>query len=137
MNSHRPRIGVEDVLERLSELRLPDVDAVVAVERGGLVPGELAARTLGVPLGRIRISYRNDDNSIARPAPEVTALAEVPPGDRLLVVDDVAVTGATLNKAVQVLSPRAVTTLVMIGRADLVAFPEVRGCATWIWKTRR
>ena len=33
--------------------------------------------------------------------------------------------GATLRKALQALAPRGVTTLVMIGDADLVVFPEV------------
>ena len=55
------------------------------------------------------------------------------PGDHLLVVDDVAVTGATLRTAVEALTPRAATTLVIIGRADLVAFPEIDMCVTWAW----
>ena len=133
MSSPQRRIGADEVLSRLAKISLPDVDAVVAIERGGLVPGELAACMLGVPMGRIRISYRNDDNSIARPQPKVIRPPEVPPGGRLLVVDDVSVTGATLRKATQTLSPRAATTLVMIGQADLVAFPEINSCVRWEW----
>lgn len=133
MNRPPPIIGEDDVLDRLRHLRFPPVDAVVAVGRGGLVPGGITARMLGVPMGRIRISYRNDANAIVRPRPEVLAPAEIPPGDHLLVVDDVAVTGATLRTAVEALTPRAATTLVIIGRADLVAFPEIDMCVTWAW----
>lgn len=103
------------------------------MERGGSTPGRLVAGLLNLPLGRLRISYRDESNSISTPEPVVVSRADIPPGDHLLVVDDVSVTGATLGKARRVLAPRLVTTLVMIGDADLVAFPEIESCVRWAW----
>ena len=136
MSAPLPEIGAGDVLDRLEHLRFPPLDAVVAIERGGLVPGELTARHLGLPMGRMRIRYRDDANVIAYPRPVVNAPPEEFPGEHLLVVDDVSVTGATLRAAARALAPRTTTTLVMIGQADMVAFPEIHGCVTWTWKGR-
>ena len=39
----KPLVTLEDVERRLGEIVFPPVDAVVAIERGGRVPGELIA----------------------------------------------------------------------------------------------
>jgi len=48
-------------------------------------------------------------------------------------VDDVSVTGKTLEKAKEVLGENKILTLVLKGRADLVLFPELEHCVKWPW----
>ena len=126
-------LAIETILDRLRGLDLPPVDGVIAIERGGRIPAALTAAILGVPLGRIRIRYRDDGHTPLLDRPEVVGDSSVPPGRRLLVVDDVAVTGATLATATRALSQVSCTTLVVRGQADLVVFPEIDRCIEWPW----
>ncbi len=124
-----------EISERLRGLELPEVDLVVGIATGGTVPAAMLAHQLGVPLALLRINYRAEDNSPQRPAPE---LLEPPPSvggaRRALLVDDVSVSGATLEAARAALPALEVTTLTLKGRADLVIFPEVASCVAWPWK---
>ncbi len=127
------------IAERLRTADLPpreEVDAVVAIARGGTVPGALVAYELGRPLRLLQMNYRDDDNTPRHEAP--TPLADVPSvtGQRILLVDDVSVSGATLSRARELLDAAHVTTLAFKGRpgaADVVLFPDVPGCVHWPW----
>ena len=125
----------EQIAARLKGLTLPEVDVVYGIASGGVVPASLVAYQLGKPLELIVINYRREDNSPQRPAPEILAPSQRPaPGARVLLVDDVSVTGQTIRLAREtVLAGCAVTTVVMKGRADIVAFPEVGTCVAWPW----
>lgn len=120
---------------RLKGLDIPACDVVVGIATGGTVPAALLAHQLDLPLALVRINYRDEDNVPQRPRPDVL---DVPPvlarGARVLLVDEASVTGATLTAARGLFPEQRVTTLVLKGRADLVAFPEVAGCVAWPWK---
>src|SRR5690606_33675991 len=128
-------LSFSEISARLRGLPLPEVDVVVGIATGGVVPAALLAHQLGVPLALLRVNYRAEDNTPQRPAPAL--LAPPPPlgaARRVLLVDDVSVSGATLAAARAALPGRAVPTLALKGRADLVAFPEVASCVAWPWR---
>lgn len=124
-----------EISERLHAADPPDVDVVVGIARGGLVPASLVAHQLRVPLSMMRVNYRDDDNRPRAAEPKLL----LPPdldlgGQRVLLVDDVSVSGATLRFAARFLEGAAyVTTLTLKGKADVVLFPEVRSCVNWPW----
>ena len=124
-----------EIRRRLEGLKLPPVDTVVGIATGGTVPASLLAYKLGVPLTLLRLNFRADDNTPQRPEPELLSPFRPPTAGRVLLVDDVSVTGRTLEVAKTLLPGLHVTTLVMKGRADYVLFPEVRNCVLWPWKT--
>jgi uncharacterized protein len=125
-----------EISRRLRELQLPNVDAVIGISRGGVVPASLVAHQLGVPLHVLRVNYRDDDNKPRSSAPRLLEAFNFNfVGLCLLVVDDVSVTGATLNAARDVLIGSSITTLVCKGKADFVLFPEVASCVIWPWST--
>lgn len=125
---------------RLRAADLPDpaeVDAVVAIGRGGTVPGALVAFHMDRPLRLLRLSFRDDDNTPARPAPEPVGVVPDVRGQHVVLVDDVAVTGSSLRHARDLLGAAQVTTVVFKGRpgsADVVLVPDVPSCVRWPWK---
>jgi len=57
-------------------------------------------------------------------------------GQRIVLVDDVAVSGATLRRARELLGAAQVVTVAFKGRpgaADVVLFPDVPTCVRWPW----
>jgi hypoxanthine phosphoribosyltransferase len=133
----KPYIEAAEISRRLRALDFPEVDGVVAVLRGGLVPAFLIAHQLGgLPVRLIGLNLRDDANQPLHDTPRLTAAPDLgiwPAGARLLLVDDVCVSGRTLAAARELLDGYALTTCVLKGSADLVAFPEVSGCVRWPW----
>ena len=135
METVKVKLEFHSISARLHELQLPEVDAVVGIARGGIVPATMVAHQLGVPLVLLRINYRDDENKPRRVEPELLEpFALNPAFKRVLLVDDVSVSGATMNKAKGLLLGATITTLAFKGKADLVLFPEIRECVEWPWR---
>lgn len=128
-------LDFQTISAALRRCALPAVDAVVGIATGGIVPASLLAHQLGLPLYLIQINYRAPDNSPQRPAPELLQpLPAIPLDAHILLVDDVSVSGQTLQAARGLLPVRQITTLTLKGRADIVLFPEIADCVLWPWK---
>ncbi len=128
-------LSFPEIAAAIRSVALPPFDMVVGVARGGVVPASLLAYHLNTTLAVIPFNYRDDDNRPRHEAPLLLASVAVPAGVRtILLVDDVSVTGKTLDAAKQCFEGYAVTTLVLKGRADVVLFPEITSCVNWPWK---
>lgn len=128
-------LDFETISQALWRISPPEADCVVGIASGGIVPASLVAHQLRLPLYLLTINFRAPDNSPQRSAPELLQeLPPIPPGARILLVDDVSVTGKTLDLAKSLLVGHPVTTLALKGRADLVLFPEIGECVHWPWK---
>jgi len=129
-------LSFRTISERLRQIGLPDVDLVIGIGNGGIVPASLAAFILNAELRIIVLNYRDESNAPLYDAPRVINLPEDVqlPGRKVLLVDDVSVTGKTLQKAKEMLVNHEVTTLTMKGKADIVLFPEISECVSWPWK---
>lgn len=135
MSATKVKLEFHTISARLREMALPEVDVVVGIARGGIVPAALVAHQLGVPLVLLRINYRDDANRPHRASPELLESTFFDPlGKRILLVDDVSVSGATLDCAKEILFGATITTLTCKGKADLVLFPQVRECVVWPWR---
>lgn len=128
-------LDLPTIARRLKELTLPEVDAVVGIASGGVVPAAIIAYELELPLKLIAVNYRALDNTprYAEPLLLQAPLLEVGMR-RMLLVDDVSVSGQTLALAKQALGERTVYTLVLKGHADIVLFPEFQRCVAWPWQ---
>lgn len=136
--ANKVRLEFSEISARLDAAALPEIDVVIGVATGGSVPAALLAYKLQTPLYTLHLNYRAEDNRPQRPTPELLSPPELPDmnGERVLLVDDVCVTGKTLEAARQYLVGANVTTLVLKGRADFVLFPEIERCVHWPWKGR-
>ena len=130
-----------EISRRLHAFAFPAVDAVVGIRTGGVVPACLVAHQLGRPVFFVSLNYRDEKNRPLHPKPQATEPApQIPPEfARLLLVDEVSVTGSTLAAARRLLDTpgRVFTTFVLKGKgpADLVLLPEIDPCVLWPWKS--
>lgn len=134
MSAVKVKLDFLEIRDRLGRLELPEVDLVVGIATGGSVPASLVAYKLNRPLATVQLNYRAEDNTPQRSEPELLTAFRPPNARRVLLVDDVSVSGKTLTAAKALLPHSHVTTLVMKGRADYVLFPEVASCVVWPWK---
>ncbi|HEX8531858.1 MAG TPA: phosphoribosyltransferase [Cytophagales bacterium] len=124
-----------EISRRLRALPLPEVDLVLGIATGGTVPASLAAHQLGCDMLLVHVNYRDEGNVPRYPAPVLFTLPPLPEGRRrILLVDDVSVSGKTMAAVLPLLAGHEVITLVMKGKADYVLFPEVRTCVQWPWQ---
>ncbi len=127
-------LSLTEIAQRLKAMELPEVDGIVGIAAGGTVPASLVAYQLDRPLSMIQLNYRGEDNLPLYDSPRVIEAQPIDDAQRrVLLVDDVSVSGKTLSAAKDLLGDRAVTTLVITGVADYVVFPEVGDCVNWPW----
>jgi adenine/guanine phosphoribosyltransferase-like PRPP-binding protein len=128
-------LDFETISRALRQTVLPQVDMIVGIAEGGIMPASLLAHQLALPLCLIRINYRAIDNTPQRPNPELlSTLPDLPGRARILLVDDVSVSGKTLALARELLREHEIITFTLKGRADFVVFPEIAACVNWPWK---
>jgi hypoxanthine phosphoribosyltransferase len=69
-------------------------DYIVGLTRGGLVPANLMSQYLDVPMHALKVSFRDDDSG---PESNLWMAEEAFEGKKILVVDDINDSGATLS----------------------------------------
>lgn len=129
-------ITFTEISERLRSMELPETDLVIGIGTGGVVPASLVAFHLGCELHIITLNYRDESNTPRYEKPIIINMPEMPSleGKRILLVDDVSVSGKTMNEALLHFPDLNIKTLTMKGKADYVLFPEVKDCVKWPWK---
>ena len=133
--TEKVQLSFVDISQGLKQLNLPEIDWVVGIGSGGIVPASLLAHQLSKPLSLLTINYRAENNVPQHDSPTLlTAAPLLPETSRILLVDDVSVSGQTLAFAKSLLHQQHIVTLVLKGHADYVVFPEIGACVHWPWK---
>jgi hypoxanthine phosphoribosyltransferase len=143
-------LELPDIARRLKSLTLPDVEAVVGIATGGVTFAGMVAFWLEKPLHIIHLNYRDEKNHPRYEKPKLLqpfasdsirlnkeSQSHVTPtknAKHLLLVDDVSVSGKTLETAKSFLADFQTTTLVIKGRADFVLYPDIRACILLPWR---
>ena len=128
-------LSFKQISERLKQLDLPQFDLVIGIGSGGVPPAAFVAFYLNADLQVMVMNYRDEKNNPRYDEPQVLKKPEWNlSGKKILLVDDVSVSGKTMNAAKEQLAGFDVTTLAMKGKADYVLFPEIKDCVKWPWK---
>lgn len=128
-------LSFKQISQRLKEIELPEFDVVIGIGSGGVPPATFVAFHLNAELKVMVLNYRDENNNPRFKSPKVIQKPEWNLKDkRILLVDDVSVSGKTMNAAMEQLKGHNVKTLAMKGKADFVLFPEIKDCVKWPWK---
>ena len=126
-------LSFNEISKRINKLVLTNFDLVVGIADGGTVPASLIAYELGVDLKMIKINYRDNNNKPIYNEPVILSQENII-DKKVLLVDDVSVSGKTLEAAMKILQGNSIKTLTLKGKADYVLFPEISECVNWPWK---
>lgn len=120
----------------LKSFRFPEADYVVGIATGGTYPAIMIAHQLGLPCRFIHLNFRDPDNTPIHEEPVILSgdIGDIPQDSRILLVDEVSVSGKTINKALQLLKDFHVRTFVLKGKGDFVLYPDIKTCVNWPWK---
>jgi adenine/guanine phosphoribosyltransferase-like PRPP-binding protein len=131
-------LAFEDITARLARWKFPaDLDGVVGIASGGVVPAALVAQRLGLGLKIIALNYRDEANQPRHAVPQLLGVApELGAWRRVLLVDDVYVSGSSWRAARSFLpSEVEVLPFVLKGRTDFALIRDLEGCVRWPWKS--
>ena len=132
------KVSFQEITRRIDISKLPRVDCVVGIGTGGIIPAALIAYKLGCEFSPLFINYRNEENNPIHQEPIILDGWGIPREvKKILLVDDVSVSGKTLQKAKELLGDFEIVTLVLCGKADYVLFAEITECVAWPWKNNR
>ena len=127
----------QDIAARLDRWEFPgQIDGVVGIANGGVVPAALVAQRLRVEMKVIALNYRDESNNPRFEEPKLlSAVPDLGAWKRVLLVDDVFVSGKSWNAA-RALLPAGVEVLpfVMKGKTDFALIRDVDGCVQWPWR---
>lgn len=128
-------LSFREISNRLKQTELPEIDLVIGIGTGGIVPAGIVAFHLNAELELMVLNYRDAQNNPLYEKPRILQKPDLHlEGKRILLVDDVSVSGKTMNTALEQLKGYNVKTLAMKGKADYVLFPEIKDCVKWPWK---
>ncbi|MBX3750473.1 MAG: phosphoribosyltransferase [Opitutaceae bacterium] len=130
-------LAFEEIARRLAAWRFPEqIDGVVGIATGGVVPAALVAQRLGAGLKLIALNYRDEANEPRHPAPRLlSAVPDLGSWRRVLLVDDVYVSGQSWRAARALLPPDVeVLPFVLKGKVDFALIRDIDGCVQWPWR---
>ena len=128
-------LSFKEIISRLETIEFPPIDLVIGIGTGGVPAATMVAYHLGAELRVITLNYRDEQNNPRYEKPKILQAPDLQlNGKRILLVDDVSVSGKTMNAALQLLDGYQVQTCAMKGKADYVLFPEIKDCVKWPWK---
>jgi hypoxanthine phosphoribosyltransferase len=136
MSKEKLPLSFRDISEAIYRFNFPEVDHVIGIATGGIYPAIMIAHQLKIDFDFLHINFRDPENKPLYDEPRLLSnpLKNLDRSKRILLVDEVSVSGKTMDKALEILKGYHVTTFVLKGKGDFVLFPDIRSCVIWPWK---
>lgn len=127
--------SMEEVVERFRTIPLPnDIDLIVAIANGGIVPAAIINQRLQKEVRLLRINLRDEWQRPKYDSPRLLEPIDFDyAGKHILLVDDRIKTGSTISLARQLLKEAAtISTFAVNGNADYALYDEPCFRFPWI-----
>ena len=133
-DQNKMKISLDEIMDKIKSKLQNEYDIVVAISRGGILPGILISKFLNIPMEIIYLKLRDDNHKKVFEAPKVVKPFDINlTGKKVILVDDVSNSNLTLNKAKELINSKNITTLVISGNADISLFGPHDRCIIWPW----
>ncbi|MFC1454927.1 phosphoribosyltransferase [Candidatus Undinarchaeota archaeon] len=142
---HFKEISFEEIMENIrhieKELKSFKADLILSLGNGGLVPAAILSHILRTRLDMICIQYYEDGMKPEKKYSEPTLITPFVldiKGKKIILVDDFQHSGASMEKAIQILKDNGATnikSIVIAGNAG--ALIQSEGCVKFPWNTAR
>lgn len=131
-------LALSEIENKIKSIDYTSFDLIIGIETGGKFPAQMIADYANISVEFIKLNYRDENNEPRYEEPvSFGEILEIDENSKVLLVDDVSVSGKTLNVAKKLLGHQNITTLCLKGKnADIVLFPEVKECVLWPWKIK-
>lgn len=127
------KITFEQIIEKINNTNFEKFDLVVAIGKGGIIPGALIANRLNLDLKILWLNFRNEKNNPKYGKPKLVREFDFNlKNKKILLVDDVSRTGKTLDTAKGLLKGNKIKTFVVNGKADCSLY-NLNDCIEWPW----
>ncbi len=128
------KLTLEQILDRLREIKFPKFDLIAAIGKGGIIPASLIQNILDVDMKILWLNFRDKDNKIIYEKPKLVKKKDFSvENKKILIVDDVSRTGKTLEEAKRFLKGNQIKTFVVNGKADYNIVNK-KECVLMPWK---
>ncbi|GBU06909.1 hypothetical protein AwDysgo_02400 [Bacteroidales bacterium] len=110
-------------------------DLIVAIANGGIIPAAMINQILGIEIQLLKLSFRDDNQQMLYDSPLlIEDICFEYANKTILLVEDRVKTGATINLAYKLLSPKAklVKTFTINGIADYSTYNETCFMFPWL-----
>lgn len=126
------RFEFEDILRKIKGINFEKIDLVVAIGKGGIVPGAIIANLLKKDFAVLWLNFRDATHTPIYNKPQLAKEIDFDYKNKtVLLVDDVSRTGATLQKAKELLKTKT-KTFVINGKADYSLY-NFKLCLEFPW----
>jgi uncharacterized protein len=139
MSEDKLSLSFREISDAIHQFSFPEIDFVIGIATGGIYPAVMIAHQLNVDFGFLHIHFRDPENKPLYNEPRIISnpLENLDKSKKILLVDEVSVSGKTMGKARELLKGYDVRTFVLKGNAEMVLFPDIGSCVIWPWKTRK
>ncbi len=129
-------ISIDSIMSRVRTKIKGNFDFVVAIGRGGILPGYLISRYLDIPLEIVYSEFRNDNHKPKYENPKVQINYNIQnmKNKKILLVDDISNSGKTILNVKERIKNNKITTVVIYGNADISLFGTHDECIKWPWE---
>ncbi|MEA1986234.1 MAG: phosphoribosyltransferase [Candidatus Marinimicrobia bacterium] len=130
------KISLDSIINQIKEKLTKDYDIVIAIGRGGILPGYLISRFVDIPMKIVYVDFRNDKHEQKYENPKVKINADIKKikDKKILIVDDISNSGKTIKSVKKQIPNNEITTVVIYGNADISLFGKHDECIEWPWQ---
>ena len=127
-------IGFNKIINKIRKIKFDKFDIVIGIAEGGIVPAVIISNTLNLKFDILWLKYRDEKNIIRYKEPRLLKKITKYKNKKILLVDDVIRSNATIRKAKKLLKGNKIKTFVINGKADYYLY-NTKKCIRLPWKS--